>query len=240
MRDIFQPSNCVSEADIQAYLLGKLKDADRFRIENHLLDCPLCSDAVDGYSFMQALPAKQTPITRSLPWLQVAAGFLLLSVASFLVWHQLNNSSNNLYASYFESYKSEVNLQIRSIQPGEVVPVEGTRKFFNEAIEAYERSDFETSIIAFDQYLNERPQDALAHFYLGMAYLEVDQPEQALASLQASRETDTLYFEEASWYIALAHIRMNNNDQAKTELQRLLDVPENRYHERAKKLISKL
>ena len=46
---IFQSNGCLSEEELQLYLSGDLDDSTRFRVENHLLDCPLCSEAVEGF-----------------------------------------------------------------------------------------------------------------------------------------------------------------------------------------------
>lgn len=245
MKSLFQPHDCLSEADIQAYLNGELSQTDLFTVENHLLDCPLCADAVEGFELIQGPKAlaEEAPVVRSLPWLRIAAGFLILFSASLFAWYIMNNQApgnEQLYAAYFEPYASEVNLQIRSLQPGETAPVDDARQAFNRAIQAYEAEDFQTSVVAFDEYLADRPQDALAMFYLGMAYLELDQPTLAIGPLSQTRDVDTLYFEEATWYLALAHIKLDNSSQASIELKKLIDLPESRYHKRATILISKL
>jgi tetratricopeptide (TPR) repeat protein len=245
MESLFQSHDCLSEADIQAYLSGALSQAELFRLENHLLDCPLCEDAVEGFALIQVpkILEEDAPVVRRLPWLRIAAGFLILLSASLFTWNILKNQApgnEQLYAANFESYASEVNLQIRSLQPGEMAPVDDTRQAFNRAMEAYNAEDFQVSLVAFDEYLTDRPQDALALFYLGMAYLELDQPALAVGPLRQTREADTLYYEEATWYLALAHIKLDNSSQALVELKKLLDLPESRYHKRAKILISKL
>ena len=48
MSKIFDVRPCLSREEITEYLTGSLTETKRFEIENHLLDCPLCSDAVDG------------------------------------------------------------------------------------------------------------------------------------------------------------------------------------------------
>lgn len=53
MKPIFQIHQCLSEENIKGYLTNRLSEEERFRVENHLLDCPLCSDAVDGYAAME-------------------------------------------------------------------------------------------------------------------------------------------------------------------------------------------
>jgi len=50
--DIFTQSDCLSSAVIQQYVLGDLSDAERRGVEKHLVDCELCSDAIEGFSVM--------------------------------------------------------------------------------------------------------------------------------------------------------------------------------------------
>jgi anti-sigma factor RsiW len=45
---IFQVSNCLGREELRAYLEDPISAEDRRRVENHLLDCPLCSDALEG------------------------------------------------------------------------------------------------------------------------------------------------------------------------------------------------
>jgi len=48
MKDLFTPSGCLSRDALLAYVSGKCTADDTRRIEQHLADCPLCSDAVEG------------------------------------------------------------------------------------------------------------------------------------------------------------------------------------------------
>jgi len=45
---IFNDSSCPQAADLELYHAGKLPEEKRFAIENHLADCELCSDYLEG------------------------------------------------------------------------------------------------------------------------------------------------------------------------------------------------
>ncbi|MFQ5335703.1 MAG: zf-HC2 domain-containing protein, partial [Flavobacteriales bacterium] len=47
---IFTETGCVSRDKLIAYTENRLTGKDRHHIERHLLDCPLCMDAVDGFA----------------------------------------------------------------------------------------------------------------------------------------------------------------------------------------------
>ena len=46
--NLLDDRDCLSANELQAYLANTLAAAARHSVESHLLDCPLCSDAVDG------------------------------------------------------------------------------------------------------------------------------------------------------------------------------------------------
>ena len=50
--NIFMPSQCLAGEEVKAYLDGSISEEGRRRVENHLLDCPLCSDAVEGFELV--------------------------------------------------------------------------------------------------------------------------------------------------------------------------------------------
>ncbi|MFH1320748.1 MAG: TonB family protein [Bacteroidota bacterium] len=48
-KDIFSETDCLSLETIRQYLDDQLGDRERQQVEKHLTDCPLCSDAVEGF-----------------------------------------------------------------------------------------------------------------------------------------------------------------------------------------------
>src|SRR5438874_1978748 len=53
----FYHSQCQAGTDLRLYTMGLLRQKERQRIANHLVDCPLCSIEVEKtYSFMQRWP----------------------------------------------------------------------------------------------------------------------------------------------------------------------------------------
>ncbi|MEO7175679.1 MAG: zf-HC2 domain-containing protein [Saprospiraceae bacterium] len=44
-----QTSNCLQEIEIQDYLNQKLNPEELRRVETHIMECPLCAEAVEGY-----------------------------------------------------------------------------------------------------------------------------------------------------------------------------------------------
>lgn len=49
---IFYHSECLSEEMLTKYVSGKLSSAEKHRVEKHLVDCEMCSDAVEGLAMI--------------------------------------------------------------------------------------------------------------------------------------------------------------------------------------------
>ena len=52
--DIFTHTDCVSEEMLSKYIAGKLPPSEKHEVEKHLIDCEMCSDAVDGLTMMDS------------------------------------------------------------------------------------------------------------------------------------------------------------------------------------------
>src|SRR4051812_24273827 len=92
---IFNDGDCISEENLIAYVKGTLNPRMQHEIEKHLLDCEMCSDALDGLMLLDSpediseitntinaeiderISASQTKIRVMFPW-QMAAAFALL------------------------------------------------------------------------------------------------------------------------------------------------------------------
>ena len=46
--DIFTETDCPSQDQLMAYVQDKLEPAERHKVEAHLADCEMCSEAVEG------------------------------------------------------------------------------------------------------------------------------------------------------------------------------------------------
>ena len=51
-QDIFMKTGCLSEEMLMEYTSGKLSFAEKHEIEKHLIDCEMCSDAVEGLNMV--------------------------------------------------------------------------------------------------------------------------------------------------------------------------------------------
>ena len=49
-KKIFTTTPCLKPEEIRQYLSNELSEDSRYEAENHMLDCPLCHDAVEGFA----------------------------------------------------------------------------------------------------------------------------------------------------------------------------------------------
>ena len=101
INDFFEEGDCPSENELSNYIEGKCSDADAHKIEAHLLNCEMCSDALEGLSLLNPTSKinsintelhqkidqlTETTKTRILiPW-QIAAAFILLFASAGMLW----------------------------------------------------------------------------------------------------------------------------------------------------------
>ncbi len=65
---LFQPSGCLTSEAIGQYLRGELSGEEKHMVEQHLEECPLCSDASEGLNMLgeQQRKAAVSDITRNI------------------------------------------------------------------------------------------------------------------------------------------------------------------------------
>ncbi|MEM1318755.1 MAG: zf-HC2 domain-containing protein [Bacteroidota bacterium] len=251
MKKILAPSKCLSAETLQAYLKEELDEEQRYEVENHLLDCPLCSAAVEGfaqhYDFeadaqlaelqaarprAEVAPVVQLP--RRRPWLnRIAAAMLLLIVASAALLYWQSQSNERLYRAYYERPGGELLAALRSAGASE-------QGDFARAIALFNEERYIESLPYFEAYLSEGVEDAAAQFYAGVAHLEAGQPAAATNYLKTARINSDQFYEEASWYLILTKVRMEEREEAKALLKELLKYEEGYYQKQAEGLLEQL
>jgi tetratricopeptide (TPR) repeat protein len=240
-QQIFAPTTCVSHEELRQYLGGRMTKEGQRRVENHLLDCPLCSDAVEGCeeagnhlsddledfeSFSKKLTGQ--PHTAKLRQLQPASSYLrrAIAVAAVLVVGAVAYFSFNtggtpngpaLYGRYYTAYESDVPFAMRSIETPNVDPN------FVQGIRAYSEGKFKHASMMLDRALLQQPNHEASLFFGGMARLELGQPDMAYERLKQVANGKGVYSRKANWYLVLCDLKMGKLDAAKTRLDGIVD-----------------
>lgn len=108
--DIFSETGCVRRELLLRYRDGKLPASDKHEVEKHLVDCPLCDEALEGLMLVSGTTvldeinaAVREQSAASTGWkpghyLAAAASFTALIFLSWFAFHQLNDIPENKMA----------------------------------------------------------------------------------------------------------------------------------------------
>jgi len=93
------------------------------------------------------------------------------------------------------------------------------------AMERYQAGDFERAAAELGALAQENDQDALAHFYGGLALLQLDRMTDAQTALTAAvAASEGLLRERALWYLANTELALEQGQRAQTTLERLIGL----------------
>jgi len=254
MNKILTNTSCLKPEQIQAYLKEDLDEDQRFDVENHLIDCPLCTDAVEGFAnnyniedlpeldFLQtAETSTPTPaILEKLPvrknWaMRIAASLLLLSIpiGSYLYW-QSNETERILAANFVE----EDNPIIGALRSGDNSLI--TNPTLQNGLEAYQDKQYEASVKILTEVLNTDPENVLANYYSGMAAQKLENWEVAEKQLKITRINIPEYYDEATWQLIAVYLAQDKNNDAKNLLYELIKNDKSQFQEKALDVLKKL
>ena len=257
MKDIFKPTTCLSSEEIKLYLTEQFNEQDQYKVENHLLDCELCSHAVEGfanhYNFENDAQLGQLEehyqakaVTANIHikkasrfnlWkinrLVAASLLIILIVASFLYWN--SNTEERLFQAFYTPFEYEDLSTVRSEGASTQQPAE-----LKEIQDFYYNKEYQRSIFVANQFLETKPENTIAHFYVGLAYLEEEQFGEATDHLSIVRLNNPQYYEDATWYLIMTMLRKGDYGQAKLLLAELLKLKDGFYEKKAKKLQGQL
>lgn len=250
MEKIFTATGCLSRAEIQHYLDDALSKERRFKVENHLLDCPLCAAAVEGFESSStaesegalddlyaaidqrtSFPATEAPTRTIRPWNRIAAAiaFLIVAGAAWLYFNQTNTDQN--YLAYFED--ATVSSAVRG---------EGSDLLTEDLIAGvrlYEKENYQGSLSFFEDYL-ETQESGVAHFYAGLSALKTGALGLAEEYLKTARLNEESLYESTTWYLVKIYLDRGESDKAKQLLQELTVVENGFYSEQAQKLLEEI
>jgi len=251
MKELTAHTACLSLEEIQNYAKGRLDEVARFRVENHLLDCPLCRAALDSYmanpdetlgadvALLQqqiqntAHPKMVTMQKNRFNYVAAAIVLLVLAGAATAYWKYTRY--DRLYASFFNAPKA-----------GDAIALQGENgtpdvdPSLNQAISFYDAGDYAAAIPFFENYLQRHPDDFQAGLYAGIAALNGGYPEKAVEQLTAVSINDPKLFDEANWYLALAFLKQKKPADAKAILENLSQQAEPVFAEKAKGVLERL
>jgi len=239
MEALFNTRSCLSRKELRQYLAGRLSEEQQFEVENHLLDCPLCSAAAEGLAEENGIEAEaditainnrieqesqsidQAPSKSGIirmRWANRAAAVALVCLLIYAVFqYQQSTITKRLVDQYLTPPASEY-LSLRGQEP----ILEGLPPSLKKAVEHYSAEQFAESIPLFEAHLRKQPKDESTRLLLATAYLEAGSAADAESLLRVKQDGQAQALSEGyQWYLALSLLAQEKNREAKSILKEL-------------------
>lgn len=159
------------------------------------------------------------------PW-AVAASIALALCLWVLVGNQ--NKNEKLFTAYFEP------------DPGLVTAMGVSEQYeFDRGMVDYKMGQYQSAIDRWEKLLQQKPENDTLNYFLGSSYLAAQESDKAIVYFQTALNTEnSLFAEDAWWYLGLTWLRKGNLEKSKEallrsskpEAKRLLEELANRPH----------
>lgn len=145
-------------------------------------------------------------------------------------------SDSKLAQNHFEPYPNHITQQIRGKEQGKENPL------LMNAMNQYSAKRYDKAIKNLKKVINRSEKAALAHFYLGNAYLAKSKGEQAALHFKSAKRKDlpTKFQNPNQWFLALAYLEQGKNSKADELLDKVKERSNDFYKKQAKELENQL
>jgi tetratricopeptide (TPR) repeat protein len=199
----------------QKSLLEDPELAKEFKLRNEVNQAILDEDIADLRRLLDRIHKKHTsekhnPVYRIYSkhkalFSGIAATLLALIIfGGILIFSEKKISNENLFNNYYSSDDAVIISRSSANSGNELV--------IKDALLAYQEKNYQKTI----QLLSDFNQNSLANYYLGLAYLETGETENAIGIFkQLIENNDNLFVEQSEWYLGLCYLKTNQMDKAK-------------------------
>ncbi len=214
-------NNQETQEHIDAYFLGKLDEAALADFNERMKTYPdfrvmveeqrLLFKSVEEYNLRNSLDGYHDEIEEepekkslSLGWLAIAASFLILiGVASWAIFNS-GNSPEKVFAANFKP------------DPGLPTTMGTSSEYeFYYGMVNYKRKEYDEAISRWEPIYGANPENDTLVYFLGVANLADGNARQAKKYLQmAKKKTESAFYEDAKYYLALSLLKENNIEEA--------------------------
>lgn len=219
----------MDEELIEKYIQGKLTAEEKQQVEKALAEDDELARQVafeiglkagieaqshaDTKTFLQEVETEEGSRQNNYNhWWYAAAGLVLLAMSYFMLRNEVGNQ-------LFDEYYVAPQQFVVNVERGETAELTAEQKAYWH----YDRKEYDVAKNLFLQLLKDDSDKADYHFYLGICYLETDEPQLALT--EWAKISEGKWQEAAQWYSALCYLKMENKEQAITLLKRLQNKP---------------
>jgi tetratricopeptide (TPR) repeat protein len=219
---------------IEAYLLHTMTTEERSRFETQLAADPslqkelelqrqlLAIATVESFNTDQqssiensSAASRPSAIVKSISKWWWAAAAMLILISGFWYLQSKSVSPQQLANQYF------------SPDPGLPVTMSSSSQYqFYDGMVSYKEADYEKAIAIWKSIATNNRQSDTLHYFIGVAYLNRDQYNDALQQLLPLAEGNSNWKEKASWYLSLTYLKLNQPQKAQKWLQTIPSYPE--------------
>lgn len=196
-----------SEDDFKEYVEfhQKLKKVTEAEDDAHFrkLLAEFEEEAIGQQSKVGTLPAK---------WLVAASIALLLTLGYIFVFNQ-TQSTQELFNEYFQPYPNVTHPIVRN---------SGEASTKNDAFSAYDNEDYEKASTTFSELYSETGESYYL-FYKANALIQLNRAKEAIPVLKEHLNFDDKLNDKTHWYLAMAYLQIDDTENAKIMLQKVVD-----------------
>jgi tetratricopeptide (TPR) repeat protein len=176
--------------------------------------------------------------------MRIAASFIILAVAVFLIWQPHKMSNEEILDQYAHHVPADLKVQYGEAVRGEGCSFENLTssecRIIEKALDDYNNKNYKEALAAFEQILEPRRKNynlvfylAASHFYTGN-YAQAEQELWPLSELKNYR-----YKNDVDYLLALTYLEQDKKSKAK-KLLKSLKENNNRYSEEASEILKQI
>ncbi len=248
---------------IEDYLRGNLSEDDKRLFEDRLktdpdfaeefeltkrLENAIVNDEIDNFreklkSIHKDLypePENEISDTKKLfntalkYWKIAAIIFIVLIPLTVIMYIMINDSRSNSEIFYKNYKRYPAFCKNRST-------IEYVNdSIFHECMNFYQGGDFTGAVGCLKDIVENDEKNICASFFLGISYIEITNYNRAINSFEyVVKSKDTLYSQQAEWYLALCFIKIGKTNDARSVLQKIINN-DGFYLDKAVKLLNEI
>ena len=173
--------------------------------------------------------AKDPKKIRYIRYAAVIAALILIGSMTLFTGRSLNNET--IMKKYYKVYEPPTSQRSATT---------GTDADFTLALEFYNTRDYERAAALFNKVLEKRQNDMEVVLLNGVSNFEEKKYPEAKQSFgKVINDKNSLYIDQAQWYLALCYVNTNETDKAK-QLFKIIVKEGGIYKDNARKIISGL
>jgi len=161
-----------------------------------------------------------------------AACIVIILVPASIYFYSSLTKAEQLYNQYYSPYQNVVAPSIRG---------EEKKTAIQQALTSYTAKNYEQAIADIRETIDEYPDSkSEVGLYLGISYLETNNTAKAITTFKDIINTEKGLKEQARWYLAMSFLKRGETENAKKELEVLVDNPTSSYQDKAREVLEQL